>query len=105
MSSIFFNLFLETKFPIQLSLRQFFFEVNRINIRGDIPKKPYTSHHVFSHTQIQKFTGQFFQFHIPLRGTKIFKKSKKKVDAHRNVQVKSYGLRFAGGDFFSLVHT
>ena len=38
-SLIFFNFRLETKFSIQLGLRQFLFEVNRISIRGEILKK------------------------------------------------------------------
>ena len=44
-SSIFFNFFLETKFSIQLRLRQFLFEVNRVSIRGDVLIKLCASHH------------------------------------------------------------
>ena len=43
-SPIFCNSFLETKVSIQLGLRQFLFEVNRISIRGDILEKLCASH-------------------------------------------------------------
>ena len=42
---MFFNFFLETKFSIELSLRQFLFEVNRLSIRGGILGKLCASHH------------------------------------------------------------
>ena len=73
----FFNFFLETNFSIQLSLRQFLFEVNRISNNGDNLKKLYTNHHVFSITGREKFTGRFHKFHIPLSVKKFFKKVKK----------------------------
>ena len=37
--------FLKTKFSIQLSLRQFFSDKNRIRIRGDLLKRLCASHH------------------------------------------------------------
>ena len=43
--SIFFILFLEIKFSIQLSSRQFSFKVNPENIRGEILQKLCASHH------------------------------------------------------------
>ena len=59
----------------------------------------------FQSSKEKKFTDHFHKFHIPL-GVKNFLFEKvKKVDAHRNVQVKYYSVRSAGGDFFSLVYT
>ena len=43
-NSIFFQLFPETKFSIQLSLCQFLFEVYRVSFHGEIFKKLFASH-------------------------------------------------------------
>ena len=43
------NIFLETKFSIQLSSRQFLFEVNRTSIHGEILEKLCASHHASTH--------------------------------------------------------
>ena len=48
-SSIFSIFFRKTKFSIQVSLRQFFFEFNRISIHGDILKKQFAGHHGGTH--------------------------------------------------------
>ena len=82
---IFSTFFLETKLSIQIRLDQFLFEVSRIGSHRDILKTLC----IFNHAKT-KIHWLFFHFHIPLgvRCQKIFfKKSEKKVDAHRNVQV------------------
>ena len=53
----FFSSFFPKQNSNQLSLGQFLFEINRPSIRREILRKLCASHHVFSITQRQKFTG------------------------------------------------
>ena len=96
-------MFVRTLFflEIQLSLRQFLFEVNRVSVRGEIFEKLCISHHVFSITQRQKFTGYFLIFTFIKRQKKFFK-NLKKIEAHRNVQVHFFCAvaRKSAGVFF-----
>ena len=58
----------------------------------------YQSPCFFNHAKT-KILWPIFQFHIALSVKNFFFKEVKKVDGHRNVQVKYYSLRSAGGDF------
>ena len=53
-----------------------------------------------SNTQRQKIHWPISQIPHSIKHHKNFFKKVKNLDAHRNVQVKYYSLRSAGGDFF-----
>ena len=71
----------------------------------EISFKNYVLVTIFSIKQREKIHWPISKIPHSIRHQKKFLKSKKKVDAHWNVQVKYYSLRSVGGDFFSLVYT